>query len=132
MDSSGFRFYVTDQLRQYDIGYLTLGTDATAASLVLPPQTQNFTVDSFCPGSVTSVCTPDLHERLSHFCLCLQTLPATGITVINAFPHTHLQGKFRTVLSGLQQISTLTRKEYLDKSDPQRNGCTVPVQCRVL
>ena len=50
------RFYVTDQLRQNDIGYLTFGTDTTEAGLTLPPQMQSLAVDSYCPGSVTAVC----------------------------------------------------------------------------
>ncbi|CAF2201343.1 unnamed protein product [Rotaria magnacalcarata] len=29
--SSGIRFYLGDQLRQYDIGYLTFGTDQSSA-----------------------------------------------------------------------------------------------------
>jgi hypothetical protein len=30
MDSSGIRFYVANQLPQYDIGYLAFGTDTSS------------------------------------------------------------------------------------------------------
>jgi hypothetical protein len=56
MDSSGIRFYVTDVLRQYDIGYLTFGTDPSPLALAIPPQVASFTVDSFCPMNASSVC----------------------------------------------------------------------------
>jgi len=55
VDNSGLRFYVSDQLRQYDIGYLTFGTDATILSLAIPPQVQNFAVDAYCPSDASSV-----------------------------------------------------------------------------
>ena len=55
-DSSGIRFYVTDKLRQYDIGYLTFGTDTDALGLTIPPQVETFFVDTYCPASVTAVC----------------------------------------------------------------------------
>jgi hypothetical protein len=55
-DSSGIRFYVANELRQYDIGYLTFGTDATALSLAIPPQVESFLVDSYCPINASFVC----------------------------------------------------------------------------
>ncbi|CAF3621444.1 unnamed protein product [Rotaria sp. Silwood1] len=73
-DSSGIRFYISNQLRQYDIGYLTFGTDIMATSLAIPPNVQNFIVDSYCPINATNI-------------------PKSGITVISAFPHAHLQGR---------------------------------------
>ncbi|CAF3433696.1 unnamed protein product, partial [Rotaria socialis] len=73
--SSGIRFYLGDQLRQYDIGYLTFGTDIQPDALAIPPYAQNFNVDSFCPKSVT------------------MNIPNSGISIISAFPHAHLQGR---------------------------------------
>ncbi|CAF5002602.1 unnamed protein product, partial [Rotaria sp. Silwood1] len=73
-DSSGIRFYISNQLRQYDIGYLTFGTDIRSTSLAIPPNVQNFIVDSYCPRNATT------------------NIPQSGITVISAFPHAHLQG----------------------------------------
>jgi hypothetical protein len=55
-DSSGIRFYITDQIRQYDIGYLTFGTNADVSSLAIPPQVENFVVDSYCPMNASAVC----------------------------------------------------------------------------
>ncbi|CAF1031159.1 unnamed protein product [Adineta ricciae] len=54
-DSSGVRFYVTDQLGQYDIGYLTLGTDASSLSLTILARTNNSIVDSYCPTVAMAV-----------------------------------------------------------------------------
>ena len=55
VDSSGLRFFVTDNLRPNDLGFLTFGTSADTQSLVIPPQMSNFTVDSFCPVNVSDV-----------------------------------------------------------------------------
>ncbi|CAF1944661.1 unnamed protein product [Rotaria magnacalcarata] len=74
-DSSGMRFYLGNQLRQYDIGYLTLGQDSDATAIAIPPHDDRLVIDSYCPALVT------------------QNIPPTGITVVAAFPHTHLQGR---------------------------------------
>ncbi|CAF1495013.1 unnamed protein product [Rotaria sp. Silwood1] len=74
-DNSGIRFFLGDTLRQYDIGYLTLGVLANEVSLAIPPNVEQFNVDSYCPMEVTA------------------NIPESGITVFGAFPHAHLQGK---------------------------------------
>jgi len=74
-DSSGIRFYIGDELRQHDLGYFVMGTQPSPNSLVIPTRVNQFMIDSYCPIKVT------------------QELPESGITVISAFPHTHLQGK---------------------------------------
>ena len=66
VDSSGIRFYVTDQLRQYDIGYLTFGTDPTPISMTIPPQMQEFTIDSYCPQNATQVRVPDQVDTVGY------------------------------------------------------------------
>ncbi|CAF0843332.1 unnamed protein product [Adineta ricciae] len=73
-DSSGIRFYIGKELRQYDIGYLTLGTEPDAVALAIPPKVDRFIVDTYCPAEAT------------------RNFPASGIMVVSAFPHTHLQG----------------------------------------
>ncbi|CAF2851989.1 unnamed protein product [Rotaria sp. Silwood2] len=45
-DNSGIRFYIGKELRQYDLGYLTFGTDSSAAALAIPPKVERFIVDS--------------------------------------------------------------------------------------
>ena len=55
MDSSGIRFYLGNELRQYDLGYLTLGTDSDATAIAIPPRADRLTIDSYCPASVTQV-----------------------------------------------------------------------------
>ncbi|CAF4772742.1 unnamed protein product [Rotaria sp. Silwood1] len=74
-DNSGIRFYVSPTLRLHDMGYLTFGSTSNALGLAIPPRTDRFNVDSYCPAKVT------------------QSFPKDGITVITAYAHTHLQGR---------------------------------------
>ncbi|CAF4919956.1 unnamed protein product [Rotaria sp. Silwood1] len=90
-DSSGIRFYIGKELRQYDLGYLTLGTDSSAIGLAIPPKVERFIVDSYCSADAT------------------MNFPEEGITIVSAFPHTHLQG--RTVWTKL--IRNKTAVQYL-------------------
>ncbi|UJR06551.1 hypothetical protein I4U23_010834 [Adineta vaga] len=73
-DSSGIRFYIGKELRQYDLGYLTFGTEPDLLALAIPPKVDRFVVDAYCPAEAT------------------RNFPESGITVVSAFPHTHLQG----------------------------------------
>ncbi|CAF4012623.1 unnamed protein product [Adineta steineri] len=73
-DSSGVRFYLGDELRQHDLGYLVFGTLSRAAALAIPPKTKQFIVDSYCPPEAT------------------RNFPSSGINILSALPHTHLQG----------------------------------------
>ena len=54
-DSSGFRFYLGKELRQYDLGYLTLGADSTAFAIAIPPKVDRFNIDSYRSASATNV-----------------------------------------------------------------------------
>jgi hypothetical protein len=54
-DSSGIKFYLGNELRQYDLGYLTLGTESDATGLAIPPRMDRLVVDSYCPALVTQV-----------------------------------------------------------------------------
>jgi hypothetical protein len=56
-DSTGIRYYLGEKLRQHDLGYLTLGTDATPFAIAVPPRADRFVIDSYCPASATQVCT---------------------------------------------------------------------------
>ncbi|CAF4575124.1 unnamed protein product [Rotaria sp. Silwood1] len=75
-DSTSLRFYLGKELRQYDIGYFTFGLIADPTGIAIPPRVNEFVIDSYCPAIAT------------------KNFPESGITVISAFPHTHLQGKF--------------------------------------
>jgi len=90
-DSSGIRFYLGAQPREHELGYLTLGADSSILGIVLPPRTDHFIVDSYCSAIATA------------------KFPSDGITVVSAFPHTHLQG--RTVWTKI--IRNGTAVEYL-------------------
>ena len=54
-DSSGIRFYVGRDLRQYDIGYLSLGAEATVLGIAIPPRVDRFIIDSYCPANLMKV-----------------------------------------------------------------------------
>ncbi|CAF1026501.1 unnamed protein product [Rotaria sp. Silwood1] len=54
-DSSGIRFYIGEELHQYDVGYLTLGTESNPGAIVIPPQASEFVVDAFCTPKATEV-----------------------------------------------------------------------------
>jgi hypothetical protein len=54
-DSTGIRFYLGNELRKHDLGYLTVGTVSTAMALAIPPKVNQFVVDSFCPSNATMV-----------------------------------------------------------------------------
>jgi hypothetical protein len=56
-DSTGIRFYLGNTLRQYDLGYLALGTDATLAAIAIPPRVNEFKIDGYCPAAATNVST---------------------------------------------------------------------------
>ncbi|CAF4000838.1 unnamed protein product [Rotaria sordida] len=73
-DSTGIQFYLGNELRKYDLGFFTLGTTASPSGLAIPPRVERFVVDSYCPSEVT------------------RNFPKSGINVIFALPHTHLQG----------------------------------------
>ncbi|CAF1123173.1 unnamed protein product [Adineta ricciae] len=94
-DSSGIRFYLSNELRQQELGFLTLGTSSSVKALAIPPKVNNFIVDSYCLPEAT------------------QNFPKDGITVTAAFPHTHLQGK--TVWSKL--IRNGVAVQYLFNAD---------------
>ena len=49
------RFYLGNELRQYDIGYLTVGQDSDATAITIPPYDDRFVIDSYCPALVTQV-----------------------------------------------------------------------------
>ncbi|CAF0955087.1 unnamed protein product [Adineta ricciae] len=94
-DNSGIRFYLGKELRQEELGYLTLGADSTPVSIAIPPRSDRFVIDSYCTASATKV------------------IPKSGITVTTAFPHTHLQG--RTVWTKI--IRNGTAVDYLFNGD---------------
>ncbi|CAF1205461.1 unnamed protein product [Rotaria magnacalcarata] len=73
-DSSGIRFYLANELRKFDLGYVLLGTISSPGSLAIPPQAEQFIVDSYCPPEAT------------------RNFPSSGVNIVSALPHTHLQG----------------------------------------
>ncbi|CAF2918621.1 unnamed protein product [Rotaria sp. Silwood2] len=52
-DNSGVRFYLGKELRQYELGYLILGADVSHSAIAIPPETDRFILDSYCPAEAT-------------------------------------------------------------------------------
>jgi hypothetical protein len=71
--SSGMRLITTTNLRQYDAGFLTFGTNVDDA-LIIPPNAVNSRRVGFCPSA------------------CTQVLPETGINIFTSLLHAHLAG----------------------------------------
>lgn len=55
LDNSGMRFYYTQNLRKYDIGVITLGTDNKKTDITIPPQIEDLKFSSVCYPECTSV-----------------------------------------------------------------------------
>ncbi|CAF1611863.1 unnamed protein product [Didymodactylos carnosus] len=53
--STGFRFYLGEELRQHELGYLSFGTETSPFALAIPPHMDKFVVDSYCRASATQV-----------------------------------------------------------------------------
>jgi len=56
LDSTGIRFYLSDKLREHDLGYLTFGTPSSLWAIAIPPKVDQFIIDSYCPSNATRVC----------------------------------------------------------------------------
>ena len=65
-DSSGIRFYIGKERRQHDLGYLTLTADGSTVGIAIPPRTDRFMIDSYCPAIVTKV------SGVHPVCLCMR------------------------------------------------------------
>lgn len=69
-DHSGIRFYLGDELRQYDLGYLTLDTESNPGAITIPPHVDHVIIDVSCPSKATED-TKKMMNR-NFFFLCLQ------------------------------------------------------------
>ncbi|CAF4212369.1 unnamed protein product, partial [Adineta steineri] len=111
-DSSGIRFYLGNELRQHDLGYLTFGTDSNAVGIAIPPGANRFILDSYCPVSATN------------------QFPKSGITVTTAFSHTHLQGSsvWTKIIRDKKAVDYLFNAESYDFNYQFENRFPKPVQ----
>lgn len=55
VDSSGMRFFVTDQLRPTEIGSITIAMGVNPMSLTIPPGQSKFKLFTFCSPRCTKV-----------------------------------------------------------------------------
>ncbi|CAF2134802.1 unnamed protein product [Rotaria magnacalcarata] len=111
-DSSGIRFYLSNQLRQHDLGYLTFGTVSNFLGLAIPPLVEQFLVDSYCPAKAT------------------HNFPQSGITVLSAMPHTHLQGRsmWTKLIRNKTAVQYLFNAESYDFNYQYVNRLTKPIK----
>ncbi|CAF3465404.1 unnamed protein product [Rotaria socialis] len=111
-DSSGIRFYLGNELRQYDLSYLVFGTLSSPASLAIPPNTEQFIVDSYCPPEAT------------------RNFPASGINVVSALPHTHLQGisVWTKLIRNNTAVQYLFNAEAFDFNHQFANRLSTPIK----
>ncbi|CAF0997031.1 unnamed protein product [Adineta steineri] len=111
-DSSGIRFYLGKELREQELGYLTLGADSSAVGIAIPPGADRFIIDSYCPASATN------------------RFPKSGITVTTAFPHTHLQGAsvWTKIIRDKKAVDYLFNGESYDFNFQFENRLPKPVQ----
>lgn len=56
IDDSGVKLYLTEQLREHDLGLMLLGNDGNSMTLQIPPQSNEFTFTSICYPQCTQVC----------------------------------------------------------------------------
>ena len=75
----------------------------------------------------TPYCSYSLVNRIG---FCSQRIPSTGITVVAAFPHTHLQGKSHVWnLSRSVEVVRYHRSKSVDEDHPKQNSRPIPLQC---
>ena len=89
VDDSGFRWYYTETLRRHDIGILLLG-NSFPRDLRIPPQTESFLVQGYCPNNCTNLFP---HE----------------INIVASMLHSHLTGiaMWTQILRGKKEIGYL-------------------------
>ena len=75
-DDSGVRIYFTRQLREFDLGLMTIGTGLDASNIQMPPKVDSITYNT--------ICHPECTKKI---------IPSEGVYLIAAFLHTHLLGK---------------------------------------
>ncbi|XP_068719204.1 DBH-like monooxygenase protein 1 [Montipora capricornis] len=103
IDSSGFRFYYTKQLRKYDAGLLVVGASADNA-LMIPPKETNWEINGYC----NSNCTRQGFKG--------SKLPEGGINVFASMSHTHLTGRkiFLRHIRNEVELPEISRDDHYD------------------
>lgn len=72
-DASGFRFYVTETLREHDVGVAQFGA---IMGIAIPPGEKDYTIHSRCPADQA--------------CMSEEFLGKEGVTITHSFLHGHL------------------------------------------
>uniref|UniRef100_A0A8R1DW19 Tyramine beta-hydroxylase n=1 Tax=Caenorhabditis japonica TaxID=281687 RepID=A0A8R1DW19_CAEJA len=74
LDTSGFQFFVTGQLRKYDAGIMELGLIYSDVNSI-PPNQKAWAMNGYCPSQ------------------CTENLPEEGINIFASQLHAHLTGR---------------------------------------
>ncbi|CTQ87076.1 Tyramine beta-hydroxylase [Caenorhabditis elegans] len=95
IDSSGFQFFVTGQLRKYDAGIMELGLIYSDANSV-PPNQKAWAMNGYCPSQ------------------CTKNLPEEGINIFASQLHAHLTGRklFTSQYRSGVRIGDVNRDEH--------------------
>ncbi|CAF3853401.1 unnamed protein product [Rotaria sp. Silwood1] len=111
-DSSGVRFYLGKQLRQYELGYLSIGADVSCSAIAIPSGIDRFILDCYCPSEAT------------------QNFSEPVITILAACPHTHLQGRsvWTKLIQNKKVVEYLFNAEAYDFNYQFENLLPKPIQ----
>ncbi|CAL8103886.1 unnamed protein product [Calicophoron daubneyi] len=114
IDSSGFRIYVTANLRPHDAGVIELGTLYSDRSAI-PPEAHNFVISGYCDSQCTDV-----------------ALPEEGITVFASQLHTHSVGQKVVTyhMRGAKRLSDLNRDDHFCHRWQEIRLLKEPIQVR--
>ncbi|CAF2811795.1 unnamed protein product, partial [Rotaria sp. Silwood2] len=95
-----------------ELGYLTLGASVSYSAIAIPPEADRFILDSYCPAEAT------------------ENFPEPVITVLAAFPHTHLQDLsiWTKLIRNKKVVESLFNAEAYDFNYQFDNHLPKPIQ----
>ena len=71
-----------------------------------------------------------IHVNASILCFFSQRIPSAGITVVSAFPHTHLQGTEAHLSRSKPSLVSHHRSKHLEQGDSKQISGAIHFQCR--
>nr|QQY02559.1 dopamine beta-hydroxylase [Cryptocotyle lingua] len=112
IDNSGFRFFVTSQLRKFDVGVIELGLVYSPRNSI-PPGQKMFKLSGYCGSQCTDL-----------------ALPSQGITVFASQLHTHERGRKVVTyhLRNGRRLADLNRDEHYSPHFQEIRRLQQPVQ----
>ena len=118
IDKVNVNFYTTAHLRKHELGIFQTGFFSNR-DVSLPPQAQNIEISSYCYDSCmdsVSITVFILCRLFNHVLTLYKKLEDTNMTVLFAFPHTHLTGVevSTSIIRNGVDIGYLYRNKYYD------------------